>query len=309
MLALLVTLASAHGDAQAARPRRVELTWHDDGSCAAPIDAEQQLATLLGPAHGVAEPKRAHARVERTDATYRLTLEAEQVGGAGSRTLELGSCAEVQETVVLLLAMTLEPRAAQPEPVAPEPEPTQERRTARPTRFGLGAHLGADFTLLPGTAAIGALGFAVQRSALRLGVQGRYLARSTSERLPGASEARISVLELSPTACVMVPLASLSLGLCADAALGRVRGRAQGVDMPRTQRAFWASAGGSALLEYAPSAALSLQAGLSVGASMRRPRFALVGDAPFHELPPLLVRAQLGFTVWLPTTEARLAGH
>jgi hypothetical protein len=127
--ALLVVHASLQLAARTHAEPAIELLWPDDAACSRPAHAEAEIVRLLGPGaiHSAKFSVEVHAL---DDGRRELSLRFASAPPESARRLQLGSCEEVHEAVVLLAAMAIDPSLSPP-PSAPAPAP-EPPATVRP---------------------------------------------------------------------------------------------------------------------------------------------------------------------------------
>jgi hypothetical protein len=112
------------------------LTWKAPAECPSAADLEADVLLRLGGSVS-GKPVRAVAEVTRQkDSTWRVVLSTTQDGAAGRRTLDGPTCAAVASATALILALTIDPRAAAlaaASPPAPPPPPSSPPPTAPPS--------------------------------------------------------------------------------------------------------------------------------------------------------------------------------
>src|SRR5580658_1472911 len=88
------------------------LTWDAPPECPSEGDVVADVQRRLG-ASVSGKMVVAHAKVSRRrDSTWRVVLVATQDGAKGQRTLDAPTCAAVASATALILALTIDPRAA-----------------------------------------------------------------------------------------------------------------------------------------------------------------------------------------------------
>jgi hypothetical protein len=130
---LVVALAAPRARAETPPPPpELGLTWQAPAACPAAADVEAQFARLLGGAARTPSGKRISASVVvRAAAPDRWTLELGTTldGAVGHRSLSGDSCASVSSAAALILALMIDPAAAEravATPVGPPPEHAPE---------------------------------------------------------------------------------------------------------------------------------------------------------------------------------------
>jgi hypothetical protein len=217
------------------------------------------------------------------------------------RTFALGSCSEVQETAILLVAMTLSPGSF----AAPSPTKWPELTPEEPLHFGWAVHAAgvADFLSLPAPSGGPLLGLQFALGAWRLGLDGRYFIPRQQGGLDAPVRGDLGLTTFALAGSWRASFGRFSLGPQAELEAGFLRGHATGVVGGGVKRSFWLGALLGVVAEYSTSSRVSLQlAGLG-GVPFLRPRFALENERPFFTASPAILRLLFGICVWIDTKD------
>jgi hypothetical protein len=274
-LALLVVLA---GRARAAEPE-LTLTWQAPSGCPTPAEVEAQFARLIGGPSRLPSGKHIDASaLVRTSAADRWTLELSTTleGAPGRRTLAGDSCASVSSAAALILALMIDPAAAErallaPAPAAERPPPSPSPvavvvATPAPEPRGLHAYArlfgGAILSLLPSPApaAGAALGARRRRLAAELSfvaTDQQHVTANGGNANPASGDFR--VLVGGARGCGTIGGRAVVWQLCAGGELEWLTGT--GIVRPgMTETALMgaATAGGLVTVPFGPHFGLSL---------------------------------------------------
>ncbi len=239
-------------------------------------------------------------------AGYLAELEFERGDEEGERTLRGARCDDVTGAATLVIAMVIDPSAAErvPEPKPPAPAPELKAEPERdpneattPLRFSLGIALLGDLGSLP-YATLGAglsLGVHVSRVRFELGALA-LLPQHADVGPTAASSTLVSLYGGELRAC-FAAIESLSgvlaLEGCASAELGASSAESQGISNGTRSSALW-SAGFLGLgARQASEAGLQLGALAEIGAPILRPVYEIDGFGPVFRATPVLARLSL----------------
>jgi hypothetical protein len=241
LAATLVGLAIGRA-ATAAEPE-LTLAWQAPAGCPASADVEAQFGRLLGGAARAPSGKHIEASVlVRASSPDTWTLELATVldGAVGRRSLAGDSCASVSSAAALILALMIDPAAAEravlaPAPPAPAAAPPVRARPPEavvtagalpPTAPSWGA-----FARVFGGAAVGLLPGAAPSAGLALGARrgrfaGELLGAATDERREGAAAdaGDFRLLVVGARACGALGGRAVVWQLCAGGELERLTG-------------------------------------------------------------------------------------
>lgn len=241
---------------------------------------------------------------EDEDGGWALDLTITDAHGSGTRELDAATCDELAEAAALIVAISIDPRLAEPESDSPaldaepsEPKPEElpadapparwdgpldpvlvERETAKPEapyRLGLRATGGMDVNVVSSVGATVGLGFGVLWPQWRVELTGSYwtpteATAATLDDVGGVFQ--LWAIGLRGARVLDAGAFEFPLGVGVD--LGAMHGRGQGDALRSDQAsAFWAAAvaGAGAAWVAARSLALTLQVDGIV--AMSRPEF------------------------------------
>jgi hypothetical protein len=288
--------------AEPAAPPELALTWQAPATCPTAADVEHQFVRLLGGAGRVASGKHitATAAVRTTSPTrWILDLSTVLEGAAGKRSLSGDSCSSVASAAALILALMVDPAAAErafetapAPPPAPPPKPAPAPTVtapAPPSPSALQLHVRAfaGFAMFPQMTA-GGIGVGARHGRLFVDVLGLVstLYRPESAQAPALATADFRVMIAGARVCRAFRhrWEGGFVGLCAGGELERLSGTGAGLASSTPQTATML-AGTVSVPLFVPIAG-RLALAVDVGASFRtyRPRFvatpAVDGDPP-----------------------------
>ncbi len=272
-----------------------ELEWRAPAGCPNADHVRAEISRLIGPdAHPQGVTRVSGEITAQEGGAFSVRLALEQSGRTGERTLSAASCAEVSRAAALLVALAIEPGAAEEDPVplpppAPPPvPPAQPPPTPRPPprvlapprevakqRPQLVISLGpaTEVGLLPALGAGAEATLGVELDRLSLEAYGAdYLHRDQDAEL-GRAGGTFALLSLGARACFGLLPGRVSIAGCAAFSENRVRARGYGVSQPgsATTHIGAASLGVRVQLALGSHASLRLDAGPGL----------LLGDANF----------------------------
>ncbi len=303
LLLCALICCSGRAYAQGAGPLRV--SWRSDAGCDAPSDLAGEVARLTRPDIHPSENWSFEVLLtQQSTQTVLLEFGAHGAQSLGTKRLEVASCREAQEAVILLIAMTLDPEAygapSTPNPARAPAEPHQELPAVRPTHrpAALSGSLGAAAVFDPwslrsptaGPAVFGALSF----RSLQVRLAASYLFARDFERVPPGASAKVDLFAGALGAGLRFASAKVAGGPLLELELGALRGRASGVPDARTRATLWAAALAGLWLEVPAFGRLSARFSASAGAPLRRPRFDLQGGPNGYTAPVAFLRLELG---------------
>lgn len=243
---------------------------------------------------------------QQASGTTLVEFGAHGASATGTKRLELGSCREAREAVVLLIAVTLDPEAALvPEPENPGPapieEPSEDESSPRPrsqpavVRAGsLGALVAFDPWSLrkptAGPAVLGALSFGL----LQLHLAVSYLFARDIDPLPTGASGKVDLFSTEAGAGLRFATRKVAGGPLTEVELGALRGLASGVPAARTQTTLWVAVLAGLWLELPATGRLSARLSVLGGVPLRRPRFDFQGGPVAYTAPVAFLRLQLG---------------
>ena len=276
--ALLCFLLLA-GRAHASEPE-LALTWQAPAGCPAPADVEAQFARLIGGPARLPSGKHIDATaVVRASAAEHWSLELSTTldGALGKRHLTGDSCASVSSAAALILALMIDPAAAErallaPPAHAPEPAPTGPPAARAPEAVVAAAPAPEPnpvraFARLFGGAVLALLPEPAPAAGLAAGARRRWLAGEL--RLVATTERRVNatpdvggdfrLLVGGARACGALGGRAVVWQLCAGGEVERLTGR--GIASPAATQSVLLGAATGGLLVTVP---LGARAGLSL---------------------------------------------
>jgi hypothetical protein len=315
-------IALLHAHAQDALP--LELQWRAPAECPSAADVRAELARIAHARPGsVLTPLSASVEVQRRGTAYALTLQTAHAGEHGERQLEAADCKTLVRTLTLILALSYGAGAAMADEPAPpareqpteagQPQATEAApppsaaapqagragaqaaasnappRTSDAVKTELALWLGGGIQLglLPTAALATTAGVEWRRAAWSLGFQLTAWPLASSTAISNV-EARFDGLAGALQACRLLPLASLTLGLCAGAQAAALRGRSAGATSDGSAVAPWYALLAATTLSWPRDSWLAgrLEAGLA--GSLDRPLFSIDGAGTVHRVPAVV---------------------
>jgi hypothetical protein len=297
------------------------LTWQAPAGCPSSGDVQAQFARLLGAARAPTGKHIAATLVVRSAAPEMWTLELATVldGAAGRRTLEGDSCASVTSAAALILALMVDPAAAEravaegapvpPPPVAPPskapttltvapPEPVPAPRTV----FGFArVFAGGVAAFLPTPAPAAGLALGAQRR--RLAAELTVLAtaeRSAPAAMLTAAGGDFRLLAGGARGCAELGGRAVVWSVCAGGEVERLTGTGFGMSAgvsPTPKSALMGAGIGGLLvtLPLGPSFALALD--LDAVVRVYRPTLVLNTEDSVFRVPLASAFAALGIII------------
>jgi hypothetical protein len=283
LLALAARSAQAQGESAEPVAPELGLTWQAPAGCPSSAAVESQFARLLGGPTRLPSGKHIDASaLVRSSSPEKWTLELATVldGAVGRRTLAGDSCASVTSAAALILALMIDPAAAERALLAPAPAPPPTPRTLGPedlvfapppppeprvVRATVRAFGGGVFGLLPEPTLAG--GVAAGARARRVG--GELSFAATSERrvnAAGGAGGDFHLLVAGARACAALGGRVVVWRACAGGELERLT--ATGITSPAISKSIWMGAGTAGLLLEAPLGERFALA-LDLGAALR----------------------------------------
>jgi hypothetical protein len=316
LLALFLLFATA---VRAQVPEGVTLDWRTGSECTSPLDLEWQIARLLGPEIVVPEPLAFLAEVSALPAgRYALTLNLARGERRTQRKVELDSCPEVQDAVALLVAITLDPKAAirareaapektPPEPLRPPPavtEPAPPRAPdppREPRRLSIGLTVGAigDVQTLPGLTAGPSLGTELSVERFRVWLEGHYFTPRYAQAASSDVEARVELTAGSAGMAYVADFGPIGLGPTLAAEFGYLRAVGSRLEDRRVTGTLWAAGLAGVRLDVQLHSRVGLRLGAAVGVPLRRPQLGLFPEPIFYRTSAVTGRIELSMLIRL----------
>jgi hypothetical protein len=318
--AALVVALGAPALTRAAVPAELSLTWQAPAGCPTPTDVEAQFARLLGGAARTPSGKHIAAQaVVRAAAPDRWSLELATVldQAVGHRSLAGDSCASVASAAALILALMIDPAAAEramkppaPARTAMEPAPTRapppeaivtttaprepnERAAVAPYAR---AFAGVVVALLPTPAP--AVGLALGARRGRLGAELTGVATEERRALAvGSAGGDFRLLAGGARACGALGGHAVVWQVCLGGELERLSGTGVGVSTMRSRTALMGAATGGLLVSVPLGAHVALSLDLDAAVRPYRPTFKLDLVGPIFQIPLASGLAALGLIV------------
>lgn len=317
LLAVLVVVCIVEAsNARAQLPAGVDIAWRTSSECTRPLDLEWQITRLLAANLTLAAPVAFTVRVEPREAgRYALSLVVRGGERDLARSMVLDRCGEVQEAVALLIAITLDPTAAQraktaratPEPPLPEPAelPDEPRPAPRPPRKPLlpppvallRAGLAGDLHALPDASFGPALGVELGLGPLRFALSGTYLLPRSAQTPVQGIEGRVDLATGMLSLAYLPQLGAAALGPTVACEIGYLRARGVGAADGRSVGTPWLAVLPGGRLDVMVHRRVRLRLELLAGLPLRRPKLALSGESVFYETRRITARIELGLLI------------
>jgi hypothetical protein len=326
--ALLLTAMGASGAARGADATAPEapiapelaLTWQAPAGCPSTSDVQTQFARLLGGAARPPSGKHITATiVVRTSASDRWSLDLATIldGAAGHRTLDGDSCGSVASAAALILALMIDPAAAEravaePAPPTPSPEPAKPPVAAAPTIEAKAAPRaaapGPGFVRLFGGGVVALLPTPTLAAGLAAGARRGRLSAELSALVteqghaaattPAGAGGDLRLVVGGARACGVLGGRALVWQACLGGELERLSGAGAGPSVTPHDRAFFMGAGTGGLLVTLPLAA-RLALALDVDGMLRvyHPAIALDTTNRIFTVPIASAFAALGVVI------------
>jgi hypothetical protein len=316
--AALVVALCGSAIAHAAVPAELTLTWQAPAACPAPADVEAQFARLLGGAARTPSGKHIAAQaVVRAAAPDRWSLELATVldQAVGHRSLASDSCASVASAAALILALMIDPAAAEralappePAPVAAAPtrtrtpeaivttaaprEPNERRAVAPYAR----AFAGVVVALLPTPAPAAGLALGARRGHLGAELTG-VATTERREMAVGSAGGNFRLLAGGARACGALGGRAVVWQVCLGGELERLSGVGVGVPTMRSRTTIMGAATGGLLVSVPLGTRVGLTLDLDAAVRPYHPSFVLDLVGPILRIPRASGLAALGLIV------------
>jgi hypothetical protein len=134
VIVVSLTLLAAGGvaRAQGSASTAFDLDWRAPVGCPSADHVRAEITRLIGPdAHPQGVTHVSGEITAQDGGAFLVTLSLEQAGRTGERTLTAASCAEVSRAAALLIALAIEPGAAQDNSEPPPPPHRHHRHHRR----------------------------------------------------------------------------------------------------------------------------------------------------------------------------------
>jgi hypothetical protein len=239
-LALALTLSTVPSRA-AENARSFELTWDAPPECPTAQEVERDITRLIGESSHE-RTVRASATVTGSDDDWKVRVRMETGGEISERSLSAPTCRALEKAVALVIAITIEPRAASGEPPPPPPveppppkppPPPPPPPVVREPPLKWFAALGpvTEIGLLPQLGVGGELSAGLRLPIFSAELSGAmYVPESTTVK--GPSGGRFTLASGGLRACGRVLGGQVELFGCAETATNRLAGRGFGVTAP-----------------------------------------------------------------------------
>ncbi|HVZ74990.1 MAG TPA: hypothetical protein VHJ20_21560 [Polyangia bacterium] len=333
-LGLLVAIATSMGSrARAAEapvadaPPELALTWRAPERCPSAGDVDAQFARLLGGAARAPSGKKIAATAfvrEAGTGRWVLDLATDLDGAEGRRTIAGDSCASVASAAALILALMIDPTAAErateesapptpprePPPkkieappaieAKPQPATSGDAWPVRPFVRGFGAGV---VSLLPSAALGGGVGVGARRG--RLAVELTALATQARHADAAGAPGEGGTFHLAiggARACGALSghvAGSVGWQLCLGAELERITATGTGVDVVRSANVKMAAGTGGVIATVPLAAHVGISLELDGALRPYHPQFSLDQIGPIYRVPWASAAGALGVVVSL----------
>lgn len=319
---LLLVLIAGHARAVSASPR-VDARWTGVTPCGDGLEA-----AIAG---WIANANDAEIAVEVDVTAADAGALVAEIGlttawGTSRRSVRAGSCAALERTVGLLVAIALDPMevaatpqvaetiAISPDPPAPieppilpppridELEPPVATPVPRPRRLRatmrLDGLVGVGQVPAPSGGIAGALGLAATRWSL-VATAAWWPRRTTTANAQG-ERAEIGLVTAGLTGCYAMERRAIAIAGCGIAEGGAMIGRGRDVAMARRRAIAYAALGLGPELRWQATPRLGLVVAVEGLALVHRPRFSIEGRGDLYVAPFAAVRSRIGIQLRLP---------
>lgn len=254
--------------------------------------------------------------VESTEGHFLLSMQTEQDGIHGVRTLDGRSCRAVMEAAALILALMLNPEAQLPsEPTAPPPKrPTGSRAPVRRTRqlealppskeplaLAATAHVGLEVGALPHAGPDSSLGGTAELGRGSVWLFGS-VAPPQVKLVEGDSSrgGRLWMGSGTGLGCWTLLGTTSSLAACVGTAFNWIQGKGLGVAHRRSGAVYWVSPAAGALTDVQLGSWIAFRAAALGMVPLARPKTYLDEIGPVHRPSPVEGRLLAGVLLGRP---------
>lgn len=314
-LALGLTFGAVSAFAEpSARGDEVPLSWDAPASCPTEDDVRARVSERLEDGTAI-EGRWAIARVRQIDAGWNLRIWVPGDGAPRARSIDAGSCEELADAAVTLVAMTfmappVEEAEPEPEPdlaalveaeppseVAPEPPPEPEPQPPprqRPFVGSVRIDGAVGYRELPGVGG----GFAITPALVwrnaRLELRGTFWGRRVIEvEAPQAGRAAFRMAALALRGCGVGVEKIWEFPMCAGVETGAMFAQLDGVRLLHAPVRPWIAAHVSAGLSVRPRPNVAITLSLEPWVALTKSRFNRL-DSTLHESELVGLRGFLG---------------
>jgi hypothetical protein len=268
------------------------------------VRARASIEALLGEdARGDALTTEVSVQIEGNAQTgYRAELEIERGDEAGERALRGARCDEVSAAATLVIAMVIDPSAAERVPAA-EPAPASlgaplANEPAEPLRIALGAKLLGDVGSLPRATLGAGIALGLHFTArLRIELAALALLPQRAVGGPTATSSTLLALYAGQLRACFAPFDALANVMafegCAAAELGISRGDPRGISNGGPSSGVWGAGFVGLGLRQASRNGLQVGALIELGLPIFRPVYEIDGYGPVFRATPVLARLSL----------------
>lgn len=295
---------------------RADVVWEAPAGCSSSAELTEGVARALGRTESEVREIDARASVERSAAGYRVRIEV----AGGERTVEAGTCSELVEATALILALTVDPRAAarQPAPserlVSPAPPPAPARKPKESPipgqraskgpfdgiRLSVGVEQLADVGTLPSPSLGIGLFVGLNLRALRIEL-GAGLFPPQTERPFVDMGGEFSRVTGSAMLCYQPTLGRLEVGGCMGAGFDRVGATAVGTGARAIDATgLWSTLDAEGRIAVRLTSWLAVRFSLGAHAPLSRPSFAITGAGEVYRPSAVSARQALGLEIRFP---------
>jgi hypothetical protein len=251
-LAMALTLWAASSLA-AENARSFDLTWDAPPDCPTAQEVERDISRLIGESSHE-RTVRASATVSGGDEGWKVRVRMETGGEVSERSLSAPTCRALEKAVALVIAITIEPRAASGEPLPPPPPPVEPPppkppppppvvvREPMPLKWFAALGPTTEIGLLPQVGVGGELSVGFRIPIFSAELSGAVFAPESAS-VSGPSGGRFTLASGGLRACGRALGGQVELLGCAETLVSRLAGRGFGVTTPGSASTMLASFG------------------------------------------------------------------
>ena len=306
-LALACSTFAWSGLAPAQNTRSFDLVWDAPPECPSAQEVERDIARLIGESSHE-RTVRASAVVSSTDDGWRVRVRMETSGEISERSITAPTCRALEKAVALVVAITIEPRAAvseTPAPPAPSPPPPPNDvpkpppivvREPAPSRLKWFAAMGTstEIGLFPRLGVGGELDIGLRLPMFSAEISGALFAPQ-STTLTGSAGGHFNLASMGVRACGRVLGGQVEVFGCADTVVNRLAGRGFGVTTPSSASTMLATFGLGPRVDVRLSPTLFLLVDIGATYTPGRASFVLDNVGRVYTATHVGMNGRLGF--------------
>ncbi len=291
------------GAARADNVRSFDLTWQAPPECPSGQEVERDISRLIGESSHE-RTVRAFAAVTASEDGWRVRVRLETGGEVSERSLAAPTCRALEKAVALVVAITIEPRAAasEPPPVLPPPQndvapkPLSPAVVREPTRALQGfAVLGpaTEVGLLPQLGLGGELDAGLRLPAFSVELLGALYAPQRNT-VKGSTGGRFTLASAGIRACGRIFGVQVELLGCADSLVNRLASRGFGVTTPGSASTWLVTVGLGPRVDIRLGPTFLLRFDVGAGYAPGRANFVLDNVGRVYTATHVEVNGRLG---------------